>query len=149
MPEPTLAFIVEERDRIIAAFANDARPGMNYRHYAPFVKFLFWSGCRPCEAIGLRWGSVSANCDCIHFHESIVEVAGKQVRRKETKTGVDRWFSCSARLQAMLKAIRSKAPAPDALVFVSPISQGIERIPSAVIPDLTLTMEQVFRLRGV
>jgi integrase len=119
-PDPPMSFTVEERDRIIAAFANDARPGMNYRHYAPFVKFLFWSGCRPCEAIGLRWGSVSANCDRIHFHESIVEVAGKQVRRKETKTGVDRWFSCPARLQEMLKAIRSKAPAPDALVFVSP-----------------------------
>jgi integrase len=119
-PDPPMSFTVEERDLIITIFENDARPGMNYRHYAPFVKFLFWSGCRPCEAIGLRWGSVSAQCDRIHFHESIVEVAGKQVRRKETKTGVNRWFSCPTRLQELLKSIRPHNPSLDALVFVSP-----------------------------
>jgi integrase len=53
-PNPPTAFTVEERDRIIEAFEHDTRPGINYRHYAPFVKFLFWTGCRPCEGVGLR-----------------------------------------------------------------------------------------------
>ena len=79
---PPVAFTVEERDRIIAAFVNDSRPGTDYRHYAPFVKFLFWTGCRPCEAIGLRWGSVLPDCSRVHFHESIVEISGRKVRRK-------------------------------------------------------------------
>lgn len=83
-PTPPMAFSIQERDRIIAAFETDSRPGMNYQHYAPLVKFLFWTGCRPCEAIGLRWGSVTDDCSRIHFHESIVEVSGKLVRRKET-----------------------------------------------------------------
>jgi integrase len=124
-PDPPMAFTVEERDRIINAFENDSRPGMDYRHYAAYVKFLFWSGCRPCEAIGLRWGSIAADCGKIHFHESIVEVSGKQVRRKETKTGVERWFTCPARLQALLRSLRPGKPNPDALVFLSPKGAAI------------------------
>lgn len=119
-PVSAMAFTVEERDCIIAAFENDTRPGMNYCHYAPFVKFLFWTGCRPCEAIGLRWRSVTADCSKVHFHESIVEVSGKLVRREETNTGVKRWFSCTPKLQALLHSIRPDNPAPDALVFPSP-----------------------------
>jgi integrase len=60
-----------------------------------------------------------ADCSKIHFHESIVEVSGKQVRRKETKTGVERWFTCPARLQALLKSIKPDRPNPEALVFLS------------------------------
>lgn len=124
-PVPPMAFAVEERDRIIEAFENDARPGMSYRHYAPFVKFLFWTGCRPCEAVGLRWGSVTPSCSKIHFHESIVEVSGKLVRREETKTGVKRWFSCTPKLQALLQSIRPENPDPDTLVFPSPKGRTI------------------------
>ena len=64
---------------------------MTYQHYAPFVKFLFWTGCRPCEPIGLRWDSVADDCSKVHFYESIVEVSGKKERREETKTSVRRW----------------------------------------------------------
>ena len=119
-PPPPIAFTVEERDRIIAAFESHQGKGINYRHYTPFVKFLFWSGCRPCEAIGLRWGSVTEACDRIHFHESIVEVSGKLVRRTETETGVKRWFSCTPKLQALLCSIRPEHPQLDDLVFPAP-----------------------------
>ena len=124
-PPPPIAFTVEERDLIILSFENDTRPGMNYRHYAPFVKFLFWTGCRPCEAIGLRWGSVTPDCSRVHFHESIVEVSGKLERRKEDKTAVKRWFSCPPRLQTLLQSIRPDKPAAEALVFPSPKGKAI------------------------
>jgi integrase len=42
-PSPN-AFTEEEQDRIIEAFKNDSRKGMNHRHYAPFVEFLFLTG---------------------------------------------------------------------------------------------------------
>ncbi|MGI0486352.1 site-specific integrase [Pantanalinema rosaneae CENA516] len=119
-PPPPLAFTVEERDRIIAAFENDTRHGLNYRHYASLIKFLFWTGCRPCEAIGLRWSSITPDCSRIHFHESIVEVSGKLARRKETKTGTQRWFTCPPKLQNLLQSIRPANPEPDALVFPAP-----------------------------
>jgi integrase len=119
-PNPPIAFTVEERDRIITAFETHQGKGINYRHYALFIKFLFWTGCRPCEAIGLRWGSVTEDCSRIHFHESIVEVSGKLTRREETKTGVNRWFSCTPKLQTLLESIRPEHPDPEALVFPSP-----------------------------
>lgn len=49
IPDPPVAFTVEERDRIIAAFENHSGSGMT-QHYAPFVKFLFWTGYRLCDA---------------------------------------------------------------------------------------------------
>ena len=33
-PPPPIAFSIEERDRIIKAFEDDKRPGMNYRYYS-------------------------------------------------------------------------------------------------------------------
>ena len=42
-------FSPEERDRIIAAFERD------FPAYAPLVKFCFFTGCRPSEAIALEW----------------------------------------------------------------------------------------------
>lgn len=122
---PPVAFSVEERDRIIQAFEAHCGKGINYQHYAPFVKFLFWTGCRPCEAIGLRWGSVTPDCNKVHFHESIVEVSGKLTRRDETKTGKSRWFSCYPKLQSLLVSIRPENPNPDDLVFPAPKGGGI------------------------
>jgi integrase len=117
IPDPPVAFTVEERDRIIAAFENHTGC---YQYYASFVKFLFWTGCRPCETVGLRWGSITEDCSKIHFHESIVEVAGKMKRRKKTKTGVKRWFSCPLKLQELLLSIRPHKPNPEQLVFLGP-----------------------------
>jgi len=124
-PPPPMSFTVEERDQIIEAFATDSRPGMTYRHYAPFIKFLFWTGCRPCEAIGLRWGSVTPDCSRVHFHESIVEVSGRLERRIEDKTNVKRWFSCPKRLKELLQSIRPEAPDAEELVFKSPKGKTI------------------------
>jgi integrase len=51
-------FTAKERDRIIAAFENDWRPGITYQFYAPYVKFMFFTGCRPSEAMALTWNDV-------------------------------------------------------------------------------------------
>jgi integrase len=115
-PSPPKSFTPDQRDTIIQAFETSHY----YKHYAHFVKALFWSGARPSELIGLRWGSITPDCGRIHFHESIVEVSGKLERRQETKTGLKRWFSCTPRLQAMLESIRPQKPAEDAFVFPSP-----------------------------
>lgn len=119
-PPPPVAYTTEERDRIIHTFETHKGKGMTYQHYAPFVKFLFWTGCRPCEAVGLRWGSVTEDCGRVHFHESIVEVSGKKERREETKTSVRRWFTCPGRLQGLLQSIRPDNPDPEGLVFKAP-----------------------------
>lgn len=119
-PQPPVAFTVEERDRIIEAFETDQRVGLNYRPYAPLVKFLFWTGCRPSEAVGLRWGSVARDCGRLHFCEAMVDVSGRLERRPTDKTGVRRWFTCSPRLTALLMKLRPEDPKKEALVFPAP-----------------------------
>ncbi|MBC1270555.1 site-specific integrase, partial [Trichormus variabilis FSR] len=48
-------FTREERDIIIKAFEESKL----YSYYAPLVKFLFFTGCRPSEAIALQWKHIS------------------------------------------------------------------------------------------
>jgi integrase len=59
-------FTKEERDRIIQAFEADRY----YRHYAPYVRFLFFTGCRPSEAIALKWKHITSNV--VRFRETVV-----------------------------------------------------------------------------
>jgi integrase len=47
-PKP---FSLEEIEKIIRAFRTDRY----YSHYADYVEFLFRTGCRTAEFIGLRW----------------------------------------------------------------------------------------------
>jgi integrase len=125
-PAAAVAFSREEMRLIIAGFQDHKVPrgGYSHRFYVPFVKFLFLTGCRPCEAVGLRWGSVAADCQKLHFHESIVLAGNKQVRRFETKTGVKRWFTCGPELRALLTKIRPESPNDEDLVFPSPRAGG-------------------------
>ncbi|MEH1787796.1 MAG: tyrosine-type recombinase/integrase [Nostoc sp.] len=104
-------FSKPEMDAIIQAF-EDTRP-----HYASFVKFLFWTGCRTGEAIALQWGHISADCSQITFTESY----DSQLKiRKGTKTGKARRFPCNRQVRELLLSIRPVEPKPDHSVFTSP-----------------------------
>jgi len=58
MPRP---FSKEEMGAIIQAFRTDRY----YSPYGDFVQFLFETGCRTGEAIGLRWGHLSDDCSML------------------------------------------------------------------------------------
>ena len=93
-PTTWTAFTVEERDAIILAF-EQAKP-----FYAPWVKFLFHTGCRPEEGAGLRWEHIKPDFSVIHFCGATpVDVAIDQ----ETKTHRNQLFPCNPRLQALLQ----------------------------------------------
>lgn len=104
-------FTKSERDQIIKAFEGDRY----YKHYADFVKFLFLTGCRTSEAIGLQWKHISPNFEFVIFSEAVV--GG---RRKGTKTGVVRRFPINGQLKKLLLSIKPANPQPEALVFPSP-----------------------------
>lgn len=59
-------FTREERDRIIHAFVEDHY----YRRYAPLIQFLFFTGCRPSEALALQWKHI--NRSTITFERAVV-----------------------------------------------------------------------------
>jgi integrase len=44
-------FTREERGRIIEAFKTNRY----YKYYTPLMEFLFFTGCRPSEAVALQW----------------------------------------------------------------------------------------------
>lgn len=105
-------FTTQERDAIIAAFEEDKY----YSYYAPFVKFLFLTGCRTGEAIGLQWLHINNDCSVITFSESY---NSQHKIRKDTKNHKVRKFPCNSTLQSFLLSIRPDPYTPDEPVFKS------------------------------
>ncbi|MDX2232283.1 MAG: tyrosine-type recombinase/integrase [Leptolyngbyaceae cyanobacterium bins.349] len=118
-PNPN-AFSEEEREAVIEAFKNDRRKGMNYQKYAPFVEFLFLTGCRPSEAVGLRWKHISEDCASVSFEGALVQVRNKRVPSKGSKNNKVRKLSISSRVQSLLQSIKPEQANPEDLVFPSP-----------------------------
>jgi integrase len=136
------AFTPEEKTRILSAFASE-RPD-----YYPFVYFLFATGCRPSEAIGLRWGDVAADCSRITFDGGIYRLSnGKAIRQKGSKNNKRREFPCNAALKSFIEGLRLDGGRPTDLIFPSPQGKVInyanfssgawDRLVNPVKPDTT------------
>ncbi len=123
-PNPD-AFTASERDAAIDAFKNDKRSGMNYSHYAPIVEFWFLTGCRPSEAIGLKWKNVSDDCSTVLFIGSVQTIRGTQVWSEGSKNNKSRAISVSTRVQELLISIKPESTIPDNYVFPSPKGKAI------------------------
>jgi len=94
-------------------------------HYTHFVKFLFLTGVRLSEAIGLRWVDVDFSRSEITIAESLPKDPtgnGYTRIRKSTKTGSVRVLPISQRLRETLEAI---APTYE-LVFTTPLGHIID-----------------------
>ena len=113
-------FSQEEATRIIAGFQE------NYPAWVPFTKFLFLSGCRMSEAIGLLWKHVDFERGEICICESLPLViggTGYERVRKDTKTGSVRFLKTNTQLTDLLIQIKLTATTPpeeDELVFTNP-----------------------------
>jgi integrase len=102
-------FTPQERAAIIAGFENS----QYYRHYAPMVRFLFLTGCRPGEAIALEWGHITDGF--IHFQQASI-VGQSNTIKPGLKTQSNRKFPINRQLQELLDGI----PRVHTLVFPSP-----------------------------
>ena len=109
-------FSKEEMETVIAAFENHPR----HNHYAPFVKFLFWTGARTSEAVGLKWKHISPDFKTITFSEAVVNVSSKGIR-KCTKTKKSRKFPLFSlpKLVELLQTIKPENCDPESPVFPS------------------------------
>lgn len=114
MPKP---FTLEEMGAIILGFRGDRY----YSHYADFVEFLFGTGCRTGEAIGLQWKHLADDCSTVWIGESLSRGV-----RKSTKTNRARTFSLTSKLRTMLLARRPAECDPNGLVFTSPKGGAID-----------------------
>ena len=116
-------FAREEREAIVRAFENNTYCSryspLKHSYYAAYVRFLFLTGCRPEEAIALKWKHVQSNQ--IIFCEAVAT----DVRiRKDTKTHESRSFPINAQLGDLLEAI--KPPTVDSETLVFPARGGKE-----------------------
>jgi len=119
-------FAVEEITAILSAFSEDTfcSKTSRYAHsfYYPFVYFLFKTGVRPAEAIGLRVGSVDQVKKLIHIKEVLARtVKGTNASarvRKETKNGKERVLPLTEDLQDVIKPLLTNKHFDD-LVFQS------------------------------
>lgn len=102
------AFTTQERDRIIQAFERD-RP-----YYAPWVKFLFWTGCRPEEAAALKWEHVSSDLTEIMF---MVSHRSDMADPQPTKNGKVTRFPCNERLSRLIAEMQSPSVDRQSLIF--------------------------------
>ncbi|BAZ67972.1 integrase family protein [Fischerella sp. NIES-4106] len=107
-PKP---FTKEECEVILEGFRNHEY----YSHYTDYVEFMFLTGCRPGEAIGLQWKHLWDDCSVMWIGETLVR--GK---RKSTKTDKDRYVKLSKRVQEILLNRRGDNWEPEDLVFTGP-----------------------------
>lgn len=96
-----VGFTALERDAIIERFDSD------HPAHAAWVKFLFWTGCRPEEAAGLLWENVTPDDRQIRFCQALPSGIHEQ---QTTKTGKSRVFPANSRLQGLLKTLRGNHP---------------------------------------
>ncbi len=118
-------FTREERDRIIATF----KTSQYYSRYAPLVEFLFFTGCRPSEAIALQWKHI--NSKTITFTQAVIYDGKGLVLKDGLKTQKSRKFPVNSQLTALLESLRpeatsSGAEVSDMLVFPSPDGKFID-----------------------
>ncbi|NEP20437.1 MAG: tyrosine-type recombinase/integrase, partial [Leptolyngbya sp. SIO4C1] len=113
-------FTREERHAIIEAFSNS----FYYRHYVDLVKFLFYTGCRPSEAIGLQWKHVTRKQ--ITFEQGVVQSENGLVLQQGLKSQEKRRFPVNAQLLKLFQEIRLPDTSKQDFVFPGPRGKFID-----------------------
>lgn len=115
-------FSKDERDAIIAAFEANTY----YKHYANYVRFLFFTGARPSEVIALQWKHISNKSICLE--QAVVRSSPKGLIVKQgLKTQNKRMFPVNAQLLELLNSMRQNLEInPDDLVFPAPTGKWID-----------------------
>lgn len=101
------AFTAAERDAIIGHF-EQWDP-----FYAPWVKFLFYTGCRPSEAAAIRWKHIGRDLDSVDFVVSRRPDTGHEQGTKSN----DRTFPASGKLRALLWKLEVNRENPETLLL--------------------------------
>jgi len=105
-------------EAILSAFEKNTYTSkysrLKHSYYLPYVKFLFLTGCRPEEAIALKWKHIEQK------QIYICEAMPTDVRvRKATKTSKPRYFPINEELRILFDSVRLENYDSNALVFPS------------------------------
>ncbi len=106
-------FTKEERNLIIKTFEMDHY----YSYYTAYVRFLFYTGCRPSEAIALQWKHITDKV--IQFRNSVVISEDGLVLKKGLKTQKKRDFPLTSEVETILNDTRPEKMNLESLIFTS------------------------------
>lgn len=126
-------FTEDEIRKVLQSIKNDTFSPSNVKwkhsHYYPFIYFIFKTGVRNAEAVGLRVDCIDLSNNVIHIKEVLARTlkgTNPSARiRKETKNGKNRVIPFTEDLKEILLPIVEKKK-PDDLVFVSPTGKAID-----------------------
>ena len=131
--ESRAPFTTEEIGRILKAFKEDSfcHKSSRYKHsfYYPFIYFLFATGARNAEAVGLRVENIQFEKGLLEIREVLARsIKGTHAalrKRKETKNGKVRYLPLSEELAVILRECTKRKKAND-LVFTSYTGKSID-----------------------
>lgn len=106
-------FTRSERDAVIRTFKESGY----YSYYTSLVEFLFFTGCRPSEAIALQWKHITERF--ILFEQAITISESGHTLKSGLKTQPQRRFPINEQLRVILTAIAPDTPCPSAFIFRS------------------------------
>jgi integrase len=117
-------YTAEERDRIIQAFSTNRY----FKYYTPLVRFLFMTGCRPSEALGLQWKHIKKDYSSLTFEQSCTQSDKGLVITPGLKTQRRRTVPLNRLMREFLNSYRQQLgnPGNDAIVFPSPRGKLID-----------------------
>jgi len=101
-------FSVKEVYLILDALKNETYSRFQGKHeqYYKYVYFCWLTGCRPSEAIALKWENVDLRKNRIKFCEAeVLTSGGKIVKKQGTKTVPYRYFPINQELRELLESI--------------------------------------------
>lgn len=117
------AFTVIERDAIIKAFREGTFERFKGSHtqYADYIEFLFLTGARTSEALGIKWDHIDLDKKFIIFQEALVMATNGRksvgVQKRGLKTQKKRVTPISDRLHKMLVERKKQSSSLDENVF--------------------------------
>ncbi|MEM6424529.1 MAG: tyrosine-type recombinase/integrase [Cyanobacteria bacterium P01_D01_bin.128] len=112
-------FSTPERDKIIEMFSLDRY----YIGYTQLIKFLFFTGCRPSEAIALQWKHINSY---VHFEQAVTFSEEGLTLKKGLKTQEKRRFPINQQLSNILNAIKPEDCSTEDYLFPSPEGKFID-----------------------
>jgi integrase len=150
-------FSLEERDRIIDALETNqfcpTKSGYSHSFYAPLIRFLFMTGCRPSEAVAVQWQHVSRDLRLITFEQVIIGTDSGRRIRQGLKTQERRRFPCNDALASLLKSIHTKDDSINQWVFAGPNGKPVDlnnfrnRIWKPVLAGLGIEYRKLYQCR--
>lgn len=143
-------FKVTEIYQILEALKNDTYSRYKNRHsqYYLYAYFCWLTGCRPSEAIALKWENVDLVRKRIKFCEGQVLASGSVIKKSGTKTVEVRYFPINGELENLLTSIHHRKGYVFLNERLKPISQQAFRgIWKTLLDEMSIRHRTPYQMR--